>query len=201
MSTSAPWERPSVPLVRPPTAPTRLGLTHVLATQGIMELDLSALVCSFFISWFLASFGCIYLLFFHFLADINECTLGTANCNLTVSSCQNTPGSYNCECLTGTSGDGCSGNNLLLLISYFFPSNFALTPALIFVAAQNFCANSTLNNCSSNAACTSIFLGFTCACNAGYSGNGVNCTGELKRFIQINLMRLTNDFRFLRCRY
>lgn len=31
------------------------------------------------------------------------------------------------------------------------------------------------NNCSANAQCTNTQGGFTCACNAGFSGNGVTC--------------------------
>jgi len=34
------------------------------------------------------------------------------------------------------------------------------------------------NNCSTNALCTNIPGGFTCQCNDGYSGDGVNCNGN-----------------------
>ena len=33
------------------------------------------------------------------------------------------------------------------------------------------------DNCDSNATCTNIPGSFTCVCNQGYSGNGVNCVG------------------------
>ena len=33
------------------------------------------------------------------------------------------------------------------------------------------------DNCDANAACTNTIGSFTCACNAGYSGDGVTCTG------------------------
>ena len=36
------------------------------------------------------------------------------------------------------------------------------------------------NNCHANAACTNTDGSFTCSCNAGYSGNGVTCTGRQK---------------------
>ena len=36
---------------------------------------------------------------------------------------------------------------------------------------------SDLNNCHANATCTDTVDDFTCACNEGFKGNGVNCTG------------------------
>ncbi|XP_072047045.1 uncharacterized protein [Amphiura filiformis] len=40
----------------------------------------------------------------------------------------------------------------------------------------NECTSST-DNCDANAACTNTTGSFTCACNAGYSGDGITCTG------------------------
>ena len=39
------------------------------------------------------------------------------------------------------------------------------------------CAVGT-DNCAATATCTNTLGSFTCACNAGYSGDGVTCTGE-----------------------
>ena len=38
------------------------------------------------------------------------------------------------------------------------------------------CTNGT-HNCDEQASCTNTDLSFTCACNAGYTGDGTNCTG------------------------
>ena len=36
-----------------------------------------------------------------------------------------------------------------------------------------------LENCHKNAACNNTFGGFECTCNAGFDGDGVNCTSKL----------------------
>ncbi len=35
------------------------------------------------------------------------------------------------------------------------------------------------HNCNANAVCNNTAGSFTCSCNAGYIGNGVNCTGKI----------------------
>ena len=43
------------------------------------------------------------------------------------------------------------------------------------------CASSDTNDCHANAACTNTEGSFTCACNAGYTGNGkTTCAGKRK---------------------
>ncbi len=32
-----------------------------------------------------------------------------------------------------------------------------------------------MDNCNENAVCINTFGGFTCVCNAGFTGDGVNC--------------------------
>jgi hypothetical protein len=39
------------------------------------------------------------------------------------------------------------------------------------------CATDT-DNCDANAFCTNTNGSFTCTCNAGYTGSGVQCQGE-----------------------
>ena len=42
----------------------------------------------------------------------------------------------------------------------------------------NECESDVLNNCHENAQCTNTEGSFTCSCNPGYTGNGVNCTSK-----------------------
>ena len=39
------------------------------------------------------------------------------------------------------------------------------------------CSNGN-HNCNTNATCTNTEESFTCTCNSGYSGDGVNCQGK-----------------------
>lgn len=40
------------------------------------------------------------------------------------------------------------------------------------------CSNDTLNDCSDNSACENIPGSYQCHCNYGFTGNGINCTGN-----------------------
>ena len=40
------------------------------------------------------------------------------------------------------------------------------------------CSDPSLNNCHSSAVCINTMGNFTCECNPGFEGDGVNCTGE-----------------------
>ena len=40
------------------------------------------------------------------------------------------------------------------------------------------CADSALNNCHAYATCTNNNGSFTCTCDVGYTGDGINCSGS-----------------------
>ena len=120
-----------------------------------------------------------------FPLDNNECTAGTSNCASGTSTCTNTPGSFTCACKTGYTGNGvtCTGE-LFFFFSFFF-SFFHCescdfdSPSFPFLPLDiNECSAGTSNCASGTATCTNTAGSFTCACNTGYSGNGVTCTGS-----------------------
>ncbi len=57
--------------------------------------------------------------------------------------------------------------------------NFVLK---LFFSDIDECAAGT-DNCSANAVCNDLEGGFECECNTGFSGDGVNCTGESQLLI------------------
>lgn len=94
----------------------------------------------------------IFLFWFRFNLDIDECNEKTDGCQ---HSCQNTIGSYLCQCNSGTNlnADRRTCDDI------------------------DECLNS--NTCSSNANCYNIYGSFRCECKFGYSGNGSYCQGNL----------------------
>ena len=48
---------------------------------------------------------------------------------------------------------------------------------LLFAIDNNECTANT-HNCHSDATCNNAYGSFTCTCNAGFSGNGMTCTGK-----------------------
>jgi len=135
--------------------------------------------------WFLWKYF-FFFLFFSFLflflsfcknwnvlvvsGDINECALGTHNCDSNAI-CTNTPGSYTCACKIGYSGDGftCYGINF----SCFMPNKSDLYKFIDI----NECAPG-VHNCDVNAICTNTIGSYTCTCATGYMGDGFSCSGN-----------------------
>ncbi len=55
------------------------------------------------------------------------------------------------------------------------------TPYIYFVDADE-CTDDT-DDCDDNAVCTNTVGSYTCDCNVGYSGDGLNCTGKVSYFL------------------
>ena len=117
------------------------------------------------------------------LADINECDMSPCDSNAT---CTNTPGSFMCACNSGYIGDGmtCTGEHFVLcqLLHY---CNCAILAIMQFHLPK--CTLSDINECDMSpcdpdATCTNTLGSFVCACNSGYIGDGMTCTGKLSCF-------------------
>ncbi len=109
----------------------------------------------------------------YLVIDIDECSTDD-NCDPNAK-CTNT-GSFTCTCNQGYSGDGvsCIGEFFL----YTKLTQVMVSSILSIIIDDNECSIGT-DNCGPNAECSNTPGSFTCTCNQGYSGGGVNYISEL----------------------
>ncbi|MFZ5892557.1 MAG: EGF domain-containing protein [Myxococcota bacterium] len=127
--------------------------------------------------------------------DINECTTNNGGCDKTVT-CVNTPGGHTCgDCPAGYTGGGASG---CVDINECATNNGGCDPRVTCSNAAgtfscgacpsgytgsgstgcvdvNECATNN-GGCHVNATCTNTAGSRTCACKAGFAGDGLTCT-------------------------
>lgn len=108
-----------------------------------------------------------------YFLDINECALELDEC-ADNAACNDTDGSYECNCNPGFVGDGFTCTSMLILPMYICHFMY-----------QNCCCFSDIDECSTidspchtNATCTDIVGSFVCQCVQGFSGNGITCEGS-----------------------
>lgn len=104
------------------------------------------------------------------ISDIDECATGADNCD-TSAICANTPGSFNCSCDEGYSGDGVTCVGEWLTLSTHIPPIYWPQSDIDECAIDD-------ENCDSDASCDNTPGNFTCNCNHGYFGDGITCMGE-----------------------
>merc|ERR1719183_2759117 len=123
------------------------------------------------------------------LTNINECSAsGLNNCHADAT-CVDIPGSFVCACKSGYSGDGvtcadiddcaddpCKNGGTCTDTG---PHTHTCDCATGWQGDQDCqtnideCSSSGLNNCHADATCTDNDGSYSCACNPGYSGDGV----------------------------
>lgn len=79
------------------------------------------------------------------------------------ATCQNLPGSYNCNCFEGYKKEQQKASN-------------KMGPILSHCVDMNECEH---NPCHSAAQCTNLAGTFQCECQAGYIGDGIECHGNI----------------------
>ena len=128
--------------------------------------------------------------------DVDECSSNIHNCHAEAT-CSNTAGLFTCACNNGLTGDGvtCEGKRIVrklkMVISYamlilFTLSNVMLNISFNWILVLLFSEHTDTDECSSYthncdlyaATCSNTEGSFTCACNAGYTGDGVTCVGK-----------------------
>ena len=59
------------------------------------------------------------------------------------------------------------------------PSLFTSLFSLFYTDINECISNTQYHNCHYNAICSNTYGSYNCSCNTGYSGNGVDCQGNL----------------------
>ena len=116
-----------------------------------------------------------------FFPDISECELDIDNCDKQAT-CSNTEGSYSCACNAGWTGDGftCEGIKKQFYLSFQLLNNTNLLKICPFFPDINEC-ELDIDNCDQHATCTNTEGSYSCACNAGWRGNGSKCEGKREK--------------------
>jgi hypothetical protein len=100
--------------------------------------------------------------------DADECVGGTHTCAAHMN-CSNTNGSFTCACVVrGYGGAGCTDLNECASGTHNCGSEAA------------YCPRTHRYECYGGATCTNTNGSFTCACNAGFTGDGVKCGDYLE---------------------
>ncbi|XP_078424633.1 uncharacterized protein LOC144696780 [Cetorhinus maximus] len=133
-------------------------------------------------------------LYFKTESYVNECQSGSHDCHSSAS-CFNSPGSFQCVCKAGHTGDGrnctdvdeclqnnggCSQRCVNTVGSYQCRCHpgYTLRPGSRTTCTDvNECVNPEMNRCDPNAHCLNSNGSYRCECKSYYRGNGTHCEG------------------------
>ena len=107
-----------------------------------------------------------------FIQDIDECLISNGGCS---DSCVNMNGSYHCECNSGyhliDDQHNCTGMDMENQTLYSIN-------IILCILDTDECQEEMDNNCDTEATCINTEGHYNCVCNAGYEGDGFNCTSK-----------------------
>ena len=152
-------------VISTPTALTTMVDSRVTANRDTLGMEQNAKVYLYTLLKF-----CLDILFkfcLKFRLDIDECA-GSHDCH-EKATCNDTVGSYICDCIFGYTGDGKSCKGMFGFIIY--------VSRYIYLDYDE-CGIGRINKCDTNAACSNYDGDYSCTCNKGYFGDGkVSCKG------------------------
>lgn len=131
-------------------------------------------------------------IFYDNFSDVNECSLNACKNNGT---CQNTNGSFTCNCTGGFRGPTCN-EGMQCIFSYLFAAiknliyfhnscDNVIPYFLHIIADVNECLSSP---CGNNGLCVNTYGGFVCPCQYGYHGD-ICETGKILKSWHIFIFR------------
>lgn len=128
------------------------------------------------------------------IADIDECS-ESSPCHVNAN-CSNTIGSFVCNCDPGYRGNGlsCFSEFSKHTCIYAFSLKCNCYVPLLDVDE---CHSASLHNCHVNATCTDTIGSFSCECDEGFNGTGMECQSEDRaNYSYTSCMTFTSLYRY-----
>ena len=146
-----------------------------IAMMVTLEMDGIALVSTMILVDIFSVFTDLLHELWKSFADIDECLTKPCHVN---ASCTDNEGSYVCHCNDGYTGNGrnCSSEYCTMILTDYF----SMLTDLFHDLWKSFADidECLTKPCHVNASCMDNQGSFTCQCNDGFTGSGLNCSSE-----------------------